>query len=75
MHQKALGLNSTPASVDDFFQKTAIGKSIRKGDDAAIEAEHARIQKLVDIAYVVCKTEKPPPGISCEGCFSGNQSG
>jgi len=55
MHKKAMGLNSHPQSVADFFQKTDLGKSMRKGDEAELE----RVKKLVDIAYVVCKTEKP----------------
>ncbi|XP_038065720.1 E3 SUMO-protein ligase KIAA1586-like [Patiria miniata] len=55
MHQKAAGFKSAPASIDDFFKQTTIGKSIRKGE----EAEQMRIEKLIDIAYVVCKTEKP----------------
>ena len=55
MHVRAMDYVHKPKSIADFFRKTPIGKGLK----ALEKTEFDRVEKLVDIVYMLAKEEKP----------------
>ena len=55
MHLTAMQLKKKPIPLSDVYNKTPLGRSLKK----QASADLVRIGKLVDIAYLIAKKEKP----------------